>query len=277
MAGFGGLVFGSSGIPASAEHRNTAGGIRQTAKLGLGAMELAFVHGVNISEAGSHDVRKTAEEEKIILTCHAPYYINLNSGGSKLAASQKRLYDSARILAMAGGWSAAFHPGFYMGMEKQAVYSRAREGLAQVRKRLEDEGNTVWLRPETMGKGSQFGSLDEIIRLSQDVEGVQPLVDWGHMQARDNGTTNGREAFDGVLAKIEQGLGRESLRNVHFQVAGNEFTDKGERRHLTLMDGTLKYRELVESWKAFSCAGVVISESPNQELDALLLQKLWRG
>ncbi len=243
------LIFGSSGIPASTQPRNTVEGTRHSRRLGLGAMEMAFVHSVNISEAASYAVAKAAREEKIILTCHAPYYINLNSVGAKLAASQKRIYDSARILGMCGGWSVAFHAGFYMGQPKETAYEKTKSALAQVRKRLADNGINVWLRPETMGKGAQMGSLDEAIRLSQDVEGVLPAVDWGHLQARSHGEANGKEAFLDVLSKVETLLGKDALKNLHCHVEGMEFSEKGERRHLTLEEGTLKYRELVEAWK----------------------------
>lgn len=271
------LVFGTAGIPIAAVPRNTQEGIRTVRKLGLGAMELEFVHSVNLSEAGAGEAKAVAEKENVVLTCHAPYYLNLNAAEKpKLEASKKRLFESGRILHAAGGWSVAFHPGFYLGMEKENAYRNIKTALVEVRKRLDDAGCGVWLRPETMGKGAQFGSLDEVLKLSGEIEGVMPLLDWGHLQARDNGKTNGRAAFDGVLGKVEEALGKEGLRNLHCQVEGVEFTQKGEKRHLTLEQGTLKYVELVAAWKEFRCAGVIISESPNIEGDALMLKKMYR-
>ncbi len=271
------LVFGSSGIPASTQPRNTEQGIVQTAKLGLEAMELAFVHSVNLSETGAAVAKSSAQSHHVTLTCHAPYYINLNSPEKdKLEASKKRLFESGRVLGLCGGWSVAFHPGFYLGMEKPAVYASIKNAVQDVRRRLDDIGCDVWLRPETMGKGAQFGSLEETLKLSQEIEGVMPVLDWGHLQARENGKVNGRNEFDRVLEHVEKALGKEGLRNLHCQIEGVEFTDKGEKRHLTLEEGTLKYDELVQAWKDFKCAGVIISESPNQEEDALRLQKLYR-
>lgn len=73
------LLFGTAGIPIKMEKRNTLEGIRQVRKLGLECMELEFVRQVNITKQKAPDVKKTAEENNIILTCHGQYYINLNS------------------------------------------------------------------------------------------------------------------------------------------------------------------------------------------------------
>lgn len=272
-----GLVFGTAGIPIVTQPRTTLEGIREVKELGLGAMELEFVHSVNLSEEAAVVVNRVAKEQDVILTCHAPYYINLNAAEKeKLEASKKRLFESGRILGLCGGWSVAFHPGFYLKNTKEDTYEKVKGALEDVRKKLDDVGGKeIGLRPETMGKGTQFGSLEEVLRLSQEIEGVMPLLDWGHLQARDNGKVNGKKEFVAVLEKMEEALGKEGLKNLHCQVEGVEFTEKGEKRHVTLEEGTLKYEELAEAWKEFKCEGVIISESPNIEGDALLLQKLY--
>ena len=70
-------------------------------------------------------------------------------------------------------------------------------------------------------------------------------------------------------------LGKEALQNMHIQIAGVNYSDKGELNHLQLKDSDLNYAEIVRSWKDFKIAGVVISESPNIEGDALLLQEIY--
>ena len=107
------LLFGTAGIPASSSGP-TAVGIGDVKKLGLGAMELEFVHSINISKEKAPEIKKAAEQNNIVLTCHAPYFINLNSlEKPKLKASIQRILGSARILNLCGGWSVCFHPGFY--------------------------------------------------------------------------------------------------------------------------------------------------------------------
>src|SRR3989344_6178548 len=103
------LLFGTAGIPLSANPRTTADGIKHVRKLGLGAMELEFVRSVNISKDKAPEVKKAAEESKVVLTCHAPYFINLNSlEKAKIKARIQRILISARIANLCGGDSACF-------------------------------------------------------------------------------------------------------------------------------------------------------------------------
>ena len=125
------------------------------------------------------------------------------------------------------------------------------------------------------GKPSQFGDINELIRLSSELENVLPCIDFAHYHARDNGKYNTYEDFSKVLAEIEKSLGRQALNNMHIHLAGINYTIKGERNHLNLKDSDLNYKDLIRSFKEFKIKGVVISESPNIESDALVLKELF--
>ena len=73
------LLFGTAGIPTSTKKSGTLEGIARVKELGLGAMELEFVHSVNISKEKAPLVKEAAQKNNIALTCHGQYYINLNS------------------------------------------------------------------------------------------------------------------------------------------------------------------------------------------------------
>ena len=269
------LLFGAAGIPLSTEPRNTVEGIKQVRKLGLGAMELEFVQSVNITEQKAPEVRKAAKENDIILTAHGQYYINLNSlEKEKIEASKQRILKAARILDKCGGWSLCFHAAYYMGSPEKA-YQNVKESLKEIVKTLKDEGICVWIRPETGGKLSQFGSLEELIKISQEVEQVLPCIDWAHHFARSLGKINSYQEYSKILEEIEKSLGREALDNMHCHSEGIEFTDKGEKNHLVFADSKINYQDLVKVWKDFNMKGVVICESPNIEKDALLLKKTY--
>ena len=114
------LLFGTAGIPLSSNPRTTTDGIKHVRKLGLGAMELEFVRSVNITKDRAPEVKKAAEESNVVLTCHAPYFINLNSlEKAKIKASIERILNSARIASLCGGYSVCFHSGFYIGMDSK--------------------------------------------------------------------------------------------------------------------------------------------------------------
>ena len=270
------LLFGTAGIPLNANPRTTSDGIKHVRKLGLGCMELEFVHSINISKEKAPEIRKVAEGSNIILSCHAPYYINLNSAEKeKVEASIGRIVNSARILNLCGGYSVAFHSGFYMGQEPKKVYGTIRDNLKLIIKTLKNEGNNIWIRPETTGKETQFGNVDEILQLSEEFDNVMPCVDFAHFHARTNGKYNTYAEFSSILESIEKKLGKRGLENMHIHITGIAYGPKGEKHHLTLKESDLKYLELLKSLKDFKVKGVVISESPNIEGDALLMQKTY--
>jgi len=270
------LIFGTPGIPVSTVPRNTIEGIRQVKRLGLGAIEFEFVQSVNITEGMVSEVKQLQKESGLVFTCHGQYFVNLAAlEKQKYHASVNRMVLAAKRLYECGGWSATWHMGYYLGRQKEKVHEFVVKGVKDVVKKLKDEGVNIWIRPETTGKETQWGDLQEAIRLSQDVEMVLPCVDFSHLHARYNGKNNTKDEFRKILSDVEAGLGREALDNMHIQVCGIVYGEKGEKHHLNLEESDFNWRDLLTVWKEFKLKGVVITESPNIEGDALLLKKTW--
>lgn len=270
------LLFGTAGIPFSANPRTTSDGIKHVRKIGLGAMELEFVRNINISKEKAPEIKKIAEESNVVLTCHAPYYINLNSlEEAKVRASIDRILNSARIANLCGGYSICFHAGFYMGINAKKVYSTIKNNLKEIVSTLKKENNAIWIRPETTGKETQFGNVDEILQLSQELDNVMPCVDFAHFHARTNGNYNTYNEFASILEAIEKKLGKKGIENMHMHITGIAYGEKGEKNHLNLEESDLKYKELLRALKDFKVKGVAISESPNIEGDALLMKRVY--
>lgn len=272
------LIFGTAGIPLSTQNRNTLEGIKEVKRFGLGAMELGFVQSVNISEEKATEVKKTSEQNNIILTCHGQYFINLNAvEKAKIEASKQRIFNAARIADLCGACSMTFHPAFYLGQEKKIVYEKVKSQLKEVVKKIRDAGHKIWIRPETTGKVAQFGDIDELLKLSTEIEQVMPCVDFAHLHARSGGKNNTSSEFREILEKIEKFLGREGLDNMHIHMSGIAYSEKGEKNHLVLKESDFNYKDLLKVWKEFKIKGVVISESPNIEGDALLMKKIFEA
>ncbi|MHC1628555.1 MAG: deoxyribonuclease IV [Candidatus Nezhaarchaeales archaeon] len=272
-----GLLFGTAGIPLSTPKPATSvNGVVRVKELGLDAMELEFVRGVKMSDELAYKVRSVSEAAKIVLTAHAPYYINLNSPDkSKVEASINRILDTARVAYKAGGWSIVFHPAYYGKDSAEIVYDRVKEALKRVVEVLKDEGVEVWVRPETSGGLAEFGSLEEVVRLSQEIENVMPCIDFAHIHARSKGKYNSYDEFVEIFSYLEKELGKDILKNMHMHFSGIEYGDKGEIKHLNLEESDFKYRELAKALKDYSIEGVIISESPNIEGDAMLLKRVY--
>lgn len=272
------LRFGTAGIPISTPKPSTINGIIQVRTLGLDAMELEFVRGVNLKSEMAKKIGRVARENDVILTAHAPYYINLNARErEKIEASKKRIIQSARRLHDAGGWSVVFHAGYYLKQDPRRVYERIRDEIKDITRTLMDEGIEIWIRPELTGKPTQFGDLRELIKLSQDVEMVLPAIDFAHAHARNRGKCNSVEEWREMLSLMEDELGEKVLKNMHIHISGIEYTAKGERKHLNLQESDMMWEDLLRVLKEFGVRGVVISESPNIEGDAILMKKTYEA
>ena len=276
------LLFGTAGIPKSTVGTSSIDGIRRIAELGLDCLELEFVKGVKMGGDTAEMVGKTAREMEVRLSVHAPYYVNLNAAEEgKRLASMERLVASARTAEKCGAESVVFHCGYYSkdGTERdreERTFQNIKRGIGEVVSILRAERSPVVLRPETMGKKSQFGSLDEILRLCKEVDGLLPCVDFSHIHAREGGRkANSYRAFDRILRKIGKKLGETALKRMHIHVSGVEYNAKGEMKHLNLNESDFRYDEWVQALKDAGVEGTVICESPIQERDALILKSLY--
>ncbi len=267
------MLFGTAGVPRSTKTKSTQSGIERIAELGLGCMEMEFVQGVKMSEAGAYLVAETAAKTGVKLSAHAPYFINFNALESeKIRASQERLLQTARIAWLCGAESIVFHAAFYLGDSPEKAYNTVKKYLRETLTQLKEENNRVCIRPETMGKHSQFGTVEEILNLCTEVEGLGICIDFAHWHARTGGGFNSYREFASILLQIEEKLGRAALDNMHIHVSGIAYGGKGEIKHLNLKESDFQYAELVKALKDYDVKGIVICESLNLEEDALLLQ-----
>lgn len=271
------LLFGTGGTPHSSRSPSTESGIERVAELGLGCMEVEFVRGVRMNGKVAQAVGEVAKKRGVKLTAHGPYFINLNAHEEeKVVASRERIIHTARIASLLGAQGIVFHAAYYLNDPPPVVYARVKGILEETVRVLRAEGNRVLLRPETTGKGSQFGTVEEVLNLSAEIEGVAPCIDFAHWHAR-TGRFNSYEEFAALLKQVEDRLGRLALEHMHIHVSGIEYGRQGEIKHLNLKESDLRYVELLKALKELEVKGVVICESPNLEGDALLLQETYNS
>jgi len=270
------LHIGPAGIPLSTKKRSTPEGVRRVAELGLDAMEIEFVRGVRMSDKLAEETRKAAEETGVLLSVHAPYYVNLLSKDpAKVEASIKRILDAARVGFKAGAWSVVFHPGYYGKLPSEEGVRRVREALKRIVNTLRDEGVEIWVRPETMGGLAEIGSLEEVIDMVDGIDNASIAIDFAHLYARSKGEFNSFERYCEALELIEKRLGKEALRNMHIHISGMEYGERGEKRHLNLHESEFKWEDVLKALKEFNVKGILICESPSLEEDALKIKEAW--
>ena len=274
------MRFGPAGIPIGTPGKGTAAGIEYCRKLGLGAMEVEFVHGVNMGEEKAREAGAVAKKNDVRLSCHAPYYINCCAKEKpKLLASIRHIVATAQAAFWLGASPIVIHTGFYMGRTsvecRKLVYGTYERCLEEM-KSLGVRG--VVLGAELTGKKSAYGSLDEIIDLSEHfgLKALMPVIDYAHFHARE-GRLKADEDYLKILERMEKALGSEVTKDFHCHFSGIEFTDKGERNHIPVESGSPPFAPLARAWKENGWSGRVICESPRLEKDALALQNSYLG
>jgi deoxyribonuclease-4 len=269
--------FGTVGSPLSTPPNpgGTIGGIRRAAELGLDALELAWVRSVRISTAACEAIRLEAERHNVAISVHAPYFINLNADDEEWPKSRKRIMDAAFSGRLAGATDIVIHPGSYFGHPPEEVLQKAIPRLQGCVAELRAAGNPVILRTEVMGKTALLGSLEDVLRMAQAVDGAAPCLDFAHLHARSGAANTHAEWMD-ILAQVRTRLGDSAAANLHIHLSGIEYGPKGERNHLTFQEADLAYRDLLQALADSGCGGRILCESPILEKDALVLQKAWR-
>ena len=233
------LNFLTAGIPLRAGNKGYEAGFKILDEMNLDGLELEFVRGVRISDK-SRDAVSAATK---VITAHAPFYVNLNAREEdKLEASVQRIIETAQVANELGGFSITFHAGYYLGQDAELVYSNINSKIKEITDELAKVNNKIWIRPETTGKSTQWGDLEEIIRLSKEFETVLPCVDFSHLHARYNGISNTYDEFCAIFEKIGKELGQIALENFHAHIAGIEYGAKGEKKHLNLEESDFNYK-----------------------------------
>lgn len=251
------IIIGPSGIGTPAEK-----GLELIKKLKLGAVEIAFTHGVYMNVERAKEVGETASKLGITLSIHASYYLNLCSEDkSKIEASKKRILDSCEIGHYLGARYIVFHAAFYGKLSKEETYKNVRERVLEIQEVIKKNKWDVSLCPETTGKGTQFGDVDELVKLSKET-GCGICVDFAHVYARNIGKID----YDDVCSKIKD------IKNLTGHFTGIEFTEKGERRHIRL--DIKRAKELVEYLKKYEISMRIIIESPEPYEDAVEMNKI---
>jgi len=251
------LLFGISGLPLGngSTKYNYASGIDYAKSIGLDAMELLFVRNVNVTDNNKSLILEAKIKNDFYLSAHGSHYINLNANESdKQEQSLERIIKAQEGLTKVGGRSLIFHPGFYLGDSKEDTYFTIRDNLI----RLPLTG--VDYRLETTGKGTQFGTLEEIVSLCKEISSCKLCVDFAHIHARYNGKLKGYNDFAKILQYVSDELGKSALEDLHIHMGGVNYNKRGERNHLPLLQSDFNYVDCLKAIRNFNVKGCLISE-----------------
>ncbi|MBR9701469.1 TIM barrel protein [Candidatus Pacearchaeota archaeon] len=265
------IKFGASGNPLnffkSEFGKDRLGVIEWSAKLGLNAQERQMTYGARMKEDDAIEFGKRARKFGVSLSIHGPYYVVLNSKKEKVIENSiKELIKTTRLADLMGAKKVVFHPGFGRDIKKII------EGLKEVEK---EKPKSVVICPETTGKISQSGDLNEVLEICENTE-CEPCIDFAHLHARGQGSLMEEDDFRKVLVEIEKRLGKKSLKDLHCHFYPIEFTEKGERVHRAVTEENVfpRFESFANLIKEFKMAPTLISESKNtQDIGALEMKR----
>ena len=238
-------------------------GLARIKEIGLSALEVEFTYGVHMKNEDARLIGQLAKKMGVSLSIHAPYYINLASEEkAKISASKKRILDSCERAHNMGAEYVVFHAGFYQKKSKEETFERIKTQILEINNTLKERTWKVMLAPELTGKPSQFGDIDELIRLKNET-GCHLTVDFSHSKAR----SQGKMEYSEILEKLS------GIKHIHSHFSGIEWTEKGERRHLlTDKEEIIPLAEEIISKKVDV---TIINESPDPIGDAYKMKRIF--
>ena len=247
--------------------------------IGLDAYEYEAGNGLSASPAVLSAIGKEAAIHNVKMSFHTPYFISLSG-----VVEEKRLnsinyirqsLDAAKLL---GAGTIVVHSGSAAKITRDEAMRLAGDTLIKTLSSVDTYGIKIGL--ETMGKINQLGTLDEVLELCRIDSAFVPVVDFGHLNARDlGGVFNTADDYMRVFDKIDHILGSEVASNLHCHFSKIEWTGSGEKRHLTFEDDVYgpNFEPLIETIYKNNLSPTIICESAGtQSDDALAMKKYYQ-
>lgn len=202
---------------------------------GLDAYEYSAGNGITGSLSTFQKIGEEAKKHNILLSFHTPYYISLSGiDPEKRLKSLTYIKSSIAAAEAMGADTIVIHAGSASKISREEALSLASDTL--LRALCDNPDTKVHFGIETMGKKNQLGTLEEVIELCRLDARLYPVVDFGHLNARDGGVFFTRDDYARVFDKIAKHLCPEKADKLHCHFSKIEYTSQGEKRHLTLED-----------------------------------------
>lgn len=275
-------LFGPGGNSESfyaAGNKSTKQAPKWLYEIGLDAYEYQCGNGVTGSDANFIEVGSKAKEYGIAMSLHAPYFISLSGVETeKRLKSIDYIRKSVHAAELLGADRIVIHTGSASKITRAEAVALASDTITRA---LEEIETDVKFGLETMGKINQLGTLDEVIELCKISPRLIPVVDFGHLNARDLGNVFVTEDdYKRVFDKIGSSLGDEVAKNLHCHFSKIEFTSGGEKKHLTFTDTVYgpEFSPLAKVLYENNLTPRIICESAGTMAeDALEMKKMYIG
>lgn len=261
-------------------HKSTLEAPAWLAEIGLDAYEFEAGNGLRAGEATLSKIGVEAQKHGILMSLHTPYYISLSGvEEEKRLRSIDYIRDSIKAAELLFADTIVVHSGSAAKITREEAMSLASDTLRRTAEEFSGK-TSVRIGIETMGKINQLGTLDEVIELCKIDPIFAPVVDFGHMNARNiGGYFTDVDSYRTVFDRIANELGDNYARSLHCHFSKIEYTKAGEKRHLTFEDREFgpDFEPLAEAIVREGVAPRIICESAGSMAeDALYMKRAWQ-
>ena len=249
-------------------------------RFGLDAFEYEAGNGLTAGEASLRAVGAKAKEHGILMSLHTPYFISLSGvDPEKRLKSIDYIQKSLWAADLLGADTIVIHSGSAAKISREEAMSLSKDTLEKVAEAVGD--TSIRLGIETMGKINQLGTLSEVIEQCRVSPIYAPVVDFGHLNARNvGGAFPDVDSYRRVFDEIAVGLGDSFAKNLHCHFSKIAYTSAGEKKHLTFADTEFgpSFEPLAEAIVREGVYPRIICESDGtQAEDALYMKKTLLG
>ena len=249
---------------------------------GLDCFEYSFGRGVRMTEEKARSIGGAFEREGVEISAHAPYFINFANPDDEMAAkSYGYVLDTAKVLRQMGGKRVVFHPAAQGKATREDAVALTEERLKILRDMIYESGlEDMIFCPETMGKIAQIGTVEEVVRFCKIDPVFTPCVDFGHINAREQGSLKTVEDYKSRLQYMIDELGYDRMKHFHVHFSKIMYSAKGEIKHLTFEDGVYgpEFEPLALALKKLQLEPYIVSESAGtQAEDAKYMKNVYFG
>ena len=206
--------------------------------MGLDLLEYQCGRGVTIGEQTATKIGQQAKEWGIELSVHSPYFINLSSDEEdRRRKNIGYIIKSCQAADWLGAGRVTVHCGGLSGRSRKEALGNTLVGLAQCLGAMEEQGfGHIALCMETMGRVNVLGTLEEVVAICRSDSRLLPCIDFGHLNAREQGSLHTTEDYVSRLQYMVDQLGHDRVRHFHAHFSQIEYAKGGEVRHLTFED-----------------------------------------
>lgn len=268
------IKFGPSGNSESfyaAGYSHTEEAAAFVKERGLDCFEYSFGRGVRMSEEKALSIGEAFREAGVEISVHAPYFVNFANPDDEMAAkSYGYVLDSGKMAKLMGGKRIVFHPAAQGKVSREEAVQKTEDRLKILRDYIYlNDLQDMMFCPETMGKIAQIGTVEEVTRFCRIDPVYTPCVDFGHINAREQGSLKTADDYLSRLSYMISELGYERMKHFHVHFSKIMYSSKGEVKHLTFEDTVYgpEFAPLAIALKELKLEPYIVSESAGTQVE----------